>query len=105
VEKECVWAWSYVSNNGYNIKGMRAKTDLRGVRQVIRGNSVVMLEVWIPEPALFFSLYCNQRTQKTLLGPQREIPCVTYCPFVPLQKLTLVLLQALERIGGDRDRG
>jgi hypothetical protein len=63
-----------------------------------------MLEVWIPEPALFFSLLQSEH-KRLFLTPKREMPCVTYCPFVPLQKLTLVSLQALERIGGDRDRG
>jgi hypothetical protein len=72
VEKECVWAWSYVPKNGYNIKGMRAKTDLRGVRQVIRGNSVVMLEVWIPEPALFFLSTAIREHKRLFLAPKEK---------------------------------
>lgn len=75
MEKECAWAWWYVSNNGYNLQGMRAKADSRGVRQVIRGNSVVMLEVWIPEPALFFSLLQSGNTKDSSWPPKRNLLC------------------------------
>jgi hypothetical protein len=57
--------------------GGHQKADI-GCEQVIRGNSVVMLEVW------FWSLrFSFLSTGQELIG----------------------YLQALERIGGDRDRG
>jgi hypothetical protein len=69
VEKECVWAWWYVSNKGYKLKGMRAKADSRGARQVIRGNSVVMLEVWF-RSLRSSSLCCSQERKRLILAPQ-----------------------------------
>ena len=98
MEKECVWAWWYVSNNGYNLKGMRAKTNSRGVRQVIRGNSVVMLEVWVPEPALFLYTKDSSWPQKRNFLCYLSSLCTT-------TEANVGSLQALERIGGDRDRG